>query len=297
LVVLENITFPEPVISIAIEPKTMVDQDRMAEALRKLSEEDPTFQVRSDETTGQTIISGMGELHLDVLVDRMLREFHVQANVGRPRVAYRESISRPVPELSYKYAKQSGGHGQYGHVVISLEPGERGSGIVFESKIIGGSIPREYIPAVEKGIKEASESGVLAGYPVVDLKVVLFDGSYHEVDSSEMAFKMASIFAFKEGVQKGGPVLLEPIMKVEVIVPEDYLGDIIGNLNGRRAEILGMEMRPGNAQAVNAMVPLAEMFGYATDLRSGTQGRGVFSMEFDHYAPMSDTVAQEIYKK
>ena len=297
LVVLENITFPEPVISIAIEPKTMVDQDRMAEALRKLSEEDPTFQVRSDETTGQTIISGMGELHLDVLVDRMLREFHVQANVGRPRVAYRESISRPVPELSYKYAKQSGGHGQYGHVVISLEPGERGSGIVFESKIIGGSIPREYIPAVEKGIKEASESGVLAGYPVVDLKVVLFDGSYHEVDSSEMAFIMASIFAFKEGVQKGGPVLLEPIMKVEVIVPEDYLGDIIGNLNGRRAEILGMEMRPGNAQAVNAMVPLAEMFGYATDLRSGTQGRGVFSMEFDHYAPMSDTVAQEIYKK
>jgi elongation factor G len=297
MVVLENITFPEPVISIAIEPKTMVDQDRMAEALRKLSEEDPTFQVRSDDTTGQTIISGMGELHLDVLVDRMLREFHVQANVGRPRVAYRESISRPVPEMNYKYAKQSGGHGQYGHVVISLEPGERGSGIVFESKIIGGKIPREYIPAVEKGIKEASESGVLAGYPVVDLKVVLFDGSYHEVDSSEMAFKMAAIFAFKEGVQKGGPVLLEPIMKVEVIVPEDYLGDIIGNLNGRRAEILGMEMRPGNAQAVNAMVPLAEMFGYATDLRSGTQGRGVFSMEFDHYAPMPESVAQEIYKK
>ena len=297
MVVLENISFPEPVISIAIEPKTMVDQDRMAEALRKLSEEDPTFRVRSDETTGQTIISGMGELHLDVLVDRMLREFHVQANVGRPRVAYRESISRSVPEMSYKYAKQSGGHGQYGHVVISLEPGERGSGVVFESKIVGGSIPREYIPAVEKGIKEASESGVIAGYPVVDLKVVLFDGSYHEVDSSEMAFKMASIFAFKEGVQKGGPVLLEPVMKVEVIVPEDYLGDIIGNLNGRRAEIKGMEMRPGNAQAVNAIVPLAEMFGYATDLRSATKGRGVFSMEFDHYAPMPESVAQEIYKK
>ena len=296
MVVLENISFPEPVISIAIEPKTMVDQDRMAEALKKLSEEDPTFRVRSDETTGQTIISGMGELHLDVLVDRMLREFRVQANVGRPRVAYRESISRRVPEMNYKYAKQSGGHGQYGHVVISIDPGERGSGVVFENKIVGGSIPREYIPAVEKGIREASESGILAGYPVVDLKVTLIDGSYHEVDSSDMAFKMAAIFAFKEGVQKGGPVLLEPVMKVEVIVPEDYIGDIIGNLNGRRAEILGMEMRPGNAQAVNTMVPLAEMFGYATDLRSGTQGRGVFSMEFDHYAPVSESVAQEILR-
>jgi elongation factor G len=296
LVVLENISFPEPVISIAIEPKTMVDQDRMADALKKLSEEDPTFRVRSDETTGQTIISGMGELHLDVLVDRMLREFRVQANVGRPRVAYRESISRRVPEMNYKYAKQSGGHGQYGHVVISIDPGERGSGVVFENKIVGGSIPREYIPAVEKGIREASESGVLAGYPVVDLKVTLIDGSYHEVDSSDMAFKMAAIFAFKEGVQKGGPVLLEPVMKVEVIVPEEYIGDIIGNLNGRRAEIQGMEMRPGNAQAVNTMVPLAEMFGYATDLRSGTQGRGVFSMEFDHYAPVSDSVTQEILR-
>ncbi len=296
MVVLENISFPEPVISIAIEPKTMVDQDRMAEALKKLSEEDPTFRVRSDETTGQTIISGMGELHLDVLVDRMLREFRVQANVGRPRVAYRESISRRVPEMNYKYAKQSGGHGQYGHVVISIDPGERGSGVVFENKIVGGSIPREYIPAVEKGIREASESGVLAGYPVVDLKVTLIDGSFHEVDSSDMAFKMAAIFAFKEGVQKGGPVLLEPVMKVEVIVPEEYIGDIIGNLNGRRAEIQGMEMRPGNAQAVNAMLPLAEMFGYATDLRSGTQGRGVFSMEFDHYAPVSESVAQEILR-
>ena len=296
IVVLENITFPDPVISIAIEPKTMADQDRMAEALRKLSEEDPTFRVRSDETTAQTIISGMGELHLDVLVDRMLREFRVQANVGRPRVAYRESISRRVPEMNYKYAKQSGGHGQYGHVVISIEPGERGSGVVFENKIVGGSIPREYIPAVEKGIREASETGVLAGYPVVDLKVTLIDGSYHEVDSSDMAFKMAAIFAFKEGVQKGGPVLLEPIMKVEVIVPEDYIGDIIGNLNSRRAEIQGMEMRPGNAQAVNVMVPMAEMFGYATDLRSGTQGRGVFSMEFDHYAPVSESVAQGILR-
>jgi elongation factor G len=296
IVVLENITFPDPVISIAIEPKTLADQDRMGEALRKLSEEDPTFRVRSDETTAQTIISGMGELHLDVLVDRMLREFRVQANVGRPRVAYRESISRRVPEMNYKYAKQSGGHGQYGHVVISIEPGERGSGVVFENKIVGGSIPREYIPAVEKGIKEASETGVLAGYPVVDLKVTLIDGSYHEVDSSDMAFKMAAIFAFKEGVQKGGPVLLEPIMKVEVIVPEEYVGDIIGNLNRRRAEIQGLEMRPGNAQAINAMVPMAEMFGYATDLRSGTQGRGVFSMEFDHYAPVSETVAQGILR-
>ena len=295
-IVLENISFPEPVISIAIEPRTLADQDKMGEALRKLSEEDPTFRVRSDETTGQTIISGMGELHLDVLVDRMLREFRVQANVGRPRVAYRESITRRVPTVNYKYAKQSGGHGQYGHVIFSMEPGERGSGVLFENKIFGGSIPREYIPAVEKGIREASESGVLAGYPVVDLKVTLYDGSYHEVDSSEMAFKMAAVFAFKEGVLKGGPVLLEPMMKVEVIVPEDYIGDIIGNLNGRRATILGMEMRPGNAQAVSAMVPLAEMFGYATDLRSNTQGRGVFSMEFDHYAPVSEAVAQEILR-
>ncbi len=295
-VVLENITFPEPVISIAIEPKSTADQDKMGEALRKLSEEDPTFRVRSDENTGQTIISGMGELHLDVLVDRMLREFKVQANVGRPRVAYRESITRPVEKLSHKYAKQTGGHGQYGHVVISLEPGERGSGIVFENKIFGGAIPKEYIPAVGKGIMEAAESGVLAGYPVVDLKVTLIDGSYHEVDSSEMAFKIAGSMAFKEGVQKGGPVLLEPMMKVEVVVPEEYLGDIIGQVNGRRGNVLGMEMRQGNAQAVRAMVPLAEMFGYATELRSATQGRGNFSMEFDHYKPVSASVMQEMLK-
>ena len=293
-IVLENISFPEPVISIAIEPKSTADQEKMGEALRKLSEEDPTFRVRSDENTGQTIISGMGELHLDVLVDRMLREFKVQANVGRPRVAYRESISRPVEKLSHKYAKQTGGHGQYGHVVISLEPGERGSGILFENKIIGGAIPKEYIPAVEKGIKEAADSGVLAGYPVVDMKVTLTDGSFHEVDSSEMAFKIAASMAFKEGVQKGGPVLLEPMMKVEVVVPEDYLGDIIGQINSRRGNILGMEMRPGNAQAVRAMVPLAEMFGYATELRSATQGRGVFSMEFDHYQPVSESVMHEM---
>ena len=295
-VVLENITFPEPVISIAIEPKSTADQDKMGEALRKLAEEDPTFRVRSDENTGQTIISGMGELHLDVLVDRMLREFKVQANVGRPRVAYRESITRSVENLSHKYAKQTGGRGQYGHVVISLEPGERGSGVLFENKIFGGAIPKEYIPAVEKGIMESADSGVLAGYPVVDMKVTLTDGSFHEVDSSEMAFKIAASMAFKEGVQKGGPVLLEPMMKVEVVVPEDYLGDIIGQVNSRRGNVLGMEMRPGNAQAVRAMVPLAEMFGYATELRSATQGRGVFSMEFDHYQPVAESVMQEMLK-
>jgi elongation factor G len=293
-VILENIAFPEPVISIAIEPKSTADQDKMGEALRKLSEEDPTFRVRSDENTGQTIISGMGELHLDVLVDRMLREFKVQANVGRPRVAYRESITRTVEKVDYKYAKQTGGRGQYGHVKISLEPGERGSGIIFENKIVGGAIPKEYIPAVEKGITESADSGVLAGYPVVDLKITLFDGSYHEVDSSEMAFKVAASMAFKEGVQKGGPVLLEPMMKVEIVVPEDYLGDIIGQVNSRRGNVLGMEMRPGNAQAVRAMVPLGEMFGYATELRSATQGRGVFSMEFDHYQPVAESVMQEM---
>ncbi|UCH91698.1 MAG: elongation factor G [Nitrospirota bacterium] len=293
-IVLETISFPEPVISIAIEPKSTADQDKMGEALRKLAEEDPTFQVRSDENTGQTIISGMGELHLDVLVDRMLREFRVQANIGRPRVAYRESISRPVEKLDYKYSKQTGGHGQYGHVVLNFEPGERGSGILFENKIFGGSIPKEYIPSIEKGMREAAESGVLAGYPVVDLKVTLVDGSFHEVDSSDMAFKITASMAFKEGVQKGSPVLLEPMMKVEVVVPEDYLGDIIGQINSRRGNVLGMEMRTGNAQAIRAMVPLAEMFGYATELRSATQGRGVFSMEFDHYQPLPESVAQEM---
>jgi elongation factor G len=295
-IILESITFPEPVISIAIEPKSSADQEKMGEALRKLSEEDPTFRVRSDENTGQTIISGMGELHLDILVDRMLREFRVQANIGKPRVAYRESITRSVPKVDYKYAKQSGGHGQYGHVVISLEPGDRGSGIIFENKIIGGAIPKEYIPAVQKGVIEAADSGVLAGYPVVDTKITLFDGSFHEVDSSEMAFKLAGSMAFKEGVQRGSPVLLEPIMKVEVVVPDEYLGDVIGQINSRRGSIQGLEVRPGNAQAVRAFVPLGEMFGYATDLRSATQGRGVSSMEFDHYAPVSQSVAQEILK-
>ncbi len=295
-VMLENITFPEPVIYVAIEPKTTADQDRMGEALRKLSEEDPTFRVRTDEVTGQTIIAGMGELHLDVLVDRMLREYRVQANVGRPRVAYRETITRAVNKINYRYIKQTGGHGQYGHVVFDMEPMERGNGVTFENKIVGGSIPKEYIPAIEKGVHEAAESGVLAGYPITDVKVKLIDGSYHEVDSSEMAFKMAAIFGFKEGIQKGGPVLLEPIMKVEVIVPDNFLGEVLGQINARRGEIQGMDVRPGNAQAVRGMVPLAEMFGYATELRSASQGRGVFSMEFDHYAPMSEAVAQKIIK-
>jgi elongation factor G len=291
-ILLENITFPEPVISVSIEPKTTADQDKMADALRKLSEEDPTFRVHTDEDTGQTIISGMGELHLEVLVDRMLREFKVQARVGRPQVAYRESITRPVEKVDFRYVKQTGGRGQYGHVVIALEPGEPGSGILFENKISQGTIPREYIPAVEKGVREAADGGVLAGYPVVDIKIRLYDGSYHEVDSSEMAFKMAGSMAFKEGVQRGNPVMLEPIMKVEVVVPEEFLGDIIGQLNSRRGEILGMEIRPGNAQAVRSMVPMAEMFGYATDLRSATQGRGVFTMEFDHYARVAENVAR-----
>ncbi|MEJ2597505.1 MAG: elongation factor G [Anaerolineales bacterium] len=293
-ILLENITFPEPVISVSIEPRTTADQDKMAEALRKLSEEDPTFRVRTDEDTGQTIISGMGELHLEVLVDRMLREFRVQARVGRPQVAYRESITHPVEKVEYRYVRQTGGRGQYGHVVISLEPGEPGSGIQFENDITGGVIPREFIPAVEKGMREAAYGGVLAGYPVVDIIIRLYDGSYHEVDSSEIAFKIAGSMAFKEGVQRGSPVLLEPIMKVEVVVPEEFLGEIIGQLNSRRGEILGMEIRPGNAQAVNSMVPLAEMFGYATDLRSATQGRGVFTMEFDHYARVAENVARAI---
>ncbi|OGO08989.1 MAG: translation elongation factor G [Chloroflexi bacterium RBG_13_60_9] len=291
-ILLENITFPEPVVSVAIEPKSMIDQDKLSQALHKLSEEDPTFRVRSDENTGQTIISGMGELHLEVLVERMRREFNVHATVGRPRVAYRESITRNVPKLEYRYIKQSGGHGQYGHVVIALEPGAPGSGVVFENKIVGGKIPKEYHSAVEKGVRESAEAGVLAGYPVVDIKVTLYDGSYHEVDSNEMAFKMAATFAFREGVQKGGPVLLEPVMKVEVVAPEEYLGDVMGNLASRRANIVGVEARPGNVQAVHAMVPLAEMFGYTTELRSSTQGRGVSTMEFDHYQALAEAEAQ-----
>ena len=230
----------------------------------------------------------MGELHLEILVDRMLREFKVQANVGRPRVAYRETITRPVESVNYRYVKQTGGRGQYGHVVISVEPGEPGSGITFENKITGGSIPREYIPAVEKGVMEAAGGGVVAGYPVVDIHTTLIDGSFHEVDSNEMAFKMAGTFAFKEALQKGASTLIEPVMKVEVVMPEEYLGEVVGQINSRRGEVQGMDMRPGNAQAVRAMVPLAEMFGYATELRSATQGRGVFTMEFDHYSRVSE---------
>jgi len=296
-VILESITFPEPVISIAIEPKSTADQDRMAIALQRLSEEDPTFKVHTDENSGQTIIGGMGELHLDVLVDRMLREFRVQANIGKPRVSYRETITREVASIEYKYVKQTGGHGQYGHVVLSLTPLERGSGVVFENKITGGVIPKEYIPAVEKGVKEAVESGVLAGYPVVDLNVKLVDGSFHEVDSNEMAFKMAAIMCMREGLQKGASVLLEPIMKTEVVAPEEYLGDVLGQVTSRRGEVQGMDIRPGNAQAIHGLVPLSEMFGYATELRSATQGRGVFTMEFDHYAPVSSSVAEKILNR
>jgi len=293
-VVLENITFPAPVISVAIEPKTLADQDKMSGALHKLSDEDPTFRVRSDSDTGQTIISGMGELHLEVLVDRMLREFRVQARVGRPQVAYRESITRPVEKVAYRHVKQSGGRGQFAHVVLSLEPGERGSGIQFENDITRGVIPKEFIPAVEKGVRESAEAGVLAGYPITDVKIRLYDGSFHEVDSNEVAFRLAGSMAFREGVQRAKPVLQEPIMKVEVVVPEEFLGEVIGQLNARRGEILGMEMRPGKAQAIRAMMPLAEMFGYATELRSATQGRGVFAMEFDHYARVADNVSRLI---
>ena len=293
-IVLETITFPDPVISVAIEPKTIADQDKMGIALQKLAEEDPTFKVRQDEDTGQTIISGMGELHLDILVDRMLREFKVKANVGNPRVAYHETITRTVPEVDYKFVKQSGGHGQYGHVVLRIEPLESGSGFVFEDKIRGGAIPREYIPAVERGVKESVESGVVSGYPMTDLKVTLLDGSYHEVDSSDMAFRMAAIFAFREGVPKGKPVLLEPIMKVEVVAPEAHTGDILGQISTRHGNVLGMDPRPGNTQLIHAEVPLSEMFGYATELRSATKGRGVFTMEFDHYAPVSEAIMKKL---
>ena len=293
-IILENISFPDPVIMVAIEPKTTADQDRLATALQKLSEEDPTFQVRVDGDTGQTLISGMGELHLEVLVDRMLREFKVQARVGRPRVAYKESITRPVEKVDYRHVKQTGGHGQYGHVVLNLEPGVAGSGIVFEEEIRGGTIPREYIPAVKKGVMAAAESGVIAGYPVTDIKVTLVDGSSHDVDSSDLAFKMAGSMAFRQGVQKGKPVLQEPVMKVEIIIPEEYLGDIIGQVNSRRGDVQGMDAHPGGTQGIRAMVPLAEMFGYATELRSATKGRGAFTMEFDHYSKISDELSKKI---
>ena len=293
-VLLETISFPNPVISIAIEPKTKADQEKMSDSLIKLAEEDPTFQIRQDEATGQTVISGMGELHLDVLVTRLLREFKVQANVGKPRVAYREAITKPISNFSYRYSKQTGGHGQFGHVVIDLEPLENGSGVIFENKIRGGSIPKEYIPAIEKGVLEAAESGPLAGFPMTDFKVTLVDGSYHEVDSSEMAFRTTALLAVREATEKAAPVILEPIMKVEITVPEEYTGDIIGQVNARVGNILGMEDRFGNAKAIHAEVPLSEMFGYATELRSATQGRGVFTMEFKHYSQVSDAYMKKI---
>jgi elongation factor G len=292
-ITLEAISFPDPVIEIAIEPKSASDQDKMGEALRRLAEEDPTFRVRSDENTGQTLIAGMGELHLEVLVDRMLREYRVQANVGRPKVAYRETITKPV-KVQGRFVRQSGGRGQYGDVWLELEPREKGEGFEFENAIVGGTVPKEYIPAVEKGAREATESGVLAGYPMVDVLVRLVDGSYHEVDSNEMAFKIAASMAVKDGALKARPILLEPIMKVEVTVPDEYTGDVIGNLSSRRGQIEGMEPRPGGVQAIRAHVPLANMFGYATDLRSTTQGRGTFTMELEHYAQVPENVAQEI---
>jgi len=294
-VILERMVFPDPVISVAVEPKTKADQEKMGIALQKLAQEDPSFRVETDEESGQTIISGMGELHLEILVDRMLREFKVSAEVGQPQVAYRETIRATVNQ-EYKYAKQSGGRGQYGHVYLKLEPQEPGQGYVFVNDIKGGSIPKEFIPAVDKGIKESLQAGVLAGYKVEDVKVTLYDGSYHDVDSSEMAFKLAASMGFKEGCRKAKPVILEPIMKVEVETPEDFMGDVIGDLNRRRGQINSMDDRSGN-KIVNAFCPLAEMFGYSTDLRSQTQGRASYSMEFDHYDEVPRNVAEEIIKK
>jgi elongation factor G len=292
-IVLETMEFPEPVISVAIEPKTKIDQDKLGKALSSLSDEDPTFQVHTDDETGQTIIAGMGELHLDVLVDRMMREFAVAANVGKPQVAYRETITVPVEKIEERYIRQTGGKGQYGHVVISLEPTGPGGGYEFVDKVTGGDIPREYISAVDSGIQQAMEGGVIAGYPLVDMRATLTGGSYHDVDSSEMAFKIAGSMAFKKAARQAKPVLLEPIMAVEVVTPEDYMGDVIGDLSSRRGRVEGMEQR-GNAQVVRSQVPLAEMFGYATDLRSRTQGRATYTMQFDSYQRVPESIAQDI---
>ena len=291
-IVLEAITFPEPVINVSIEPKTKADQDKMVDALARLAEEDPTFRVRYEAETGQTLIYGMGELHLEVIVDRMLREFKVSANVGRPQVAYRETITRPAEHVEGRFVRQTGGRGQYGHVYLDVRPNEPGQGITFENAIVGGSIPREYINPVEQGAREALNTGLLAGYPVVDVHVKLVDGSYHEVDSSEMAFKMAASFGIKEALAKGKSVLLEPVMQVEVTAPDEYIGDVIGNLNARRGQIEGMEPRAGGATSVRSLVPLAEMFGYASDLRSMTQGRGTFAMEFSRYQQVPEKISQ-----
>ncbi|ACV59718.1 elongation factor G [Alicyclobacillus acidocaldarius] len=295
VVILESMDFPDPVISVSIEPKTKADQDKMALALQKLAEEDPTFRTYTDQETGQTIIQGMGELHLEIIVDRMQREFKVECNVGKPQVAYRETITKRV-EQEGRFVRQSGGRGQYGHVKIILEPLERGQGFVFENKIVGGVVPKEYIPAVEEGIQEAMRNGVLAGYPLVDIKATLYDGSYHEVDSSEMAFKIAGSMALKAGAEKADPILLEPVMRVEVTVPEEYMGDILGDINARRGRVEGMETR-GNASVIKAYVPLAEMFGYSTSLRSRTQGRGTYSMELAYYDEVPRNVAEGIIKK
>jgi len=294
-ILLETITFPEPVIDVAIEPKTKADQEKMSLSLAKLSEEDPTFRARTDEETGQTIISGMGELHLEIIIDRLLREFKVGANVGKPQVAYKETI-RGTTKSEGRFVRQSGGRGQYGHCWLELEPLEAGSGYIFENKIVGGVIPREYIPAIDAGVKEAMGTGVLAGYPLIDLKVSVVDGSYHDVDSSEIAFRVAGSMAFKSGVLKAKPVILEPVMKVEVTVPEEYMGDVIGDISSRRGRIEGMEPRLGS-QVIRAKVPLAEMFGYATELRSRTQGRGTYSMEFANYEELPKSLATEIIEK
>ena len=295
IITLERMEFPEPVISVAVEPKTKADQEKMGIALGKLAQEDPSFRVHTDEESGQTIIEGMGELHLEIIVDRMRREFNVEANVGKPRVAFRETIRKKV-EQEGKYVRQTGGRGQYGHVWITLEPKEAGTGFEFENAIVGGVIPKEYIPAVEKGIKEQMENGVIAGYPVVDVKVTLFDGSYHDVDSSEMAFKIAGSMAFKEGARKASPVLLEPIMKVEVVTPEDYMGDVMGDLNRRRGIVLGMDENPAG-KVILAEVPLEGMFGYATSLRSLSQGRATYTMEFAKYMEAPASVAEAVIKE
>jgi elongation factor G len=292
-IVLESMTFPDPVISVAVEPKTKADQDKLGQGLQRLAEEDPTFRVRTDEETGQTLIAGMGELHLEIIVDRLKREFNVDANVGRPQVAYRETVRNRVEKVQGRFVRQTGGRGQYGHAVINLEPAEQGSGYEFVDKIVGGSIPKEYIPAVDLGIQEAMESGILAGYPVVDVRVELVDGSYHEVDSSEAAFKVAGSLAFKEAMKRGKPILLEPMMAVEVVTPDDYLGDVMGNLNSRRGRVESLEPS-GNAQSIKSIVPLAEMFGYATDVRSMTQGRATFTMQFDHYEEVPQSIATEL---
>ena len=293
-VVLEAMEFPEPVISIAIEPKTKADQDKLSVALGKLASEDPSFRVRVDEETGQTVISGMGELHLEIIVDRLKREFKVEANIGNPQVAYRETFRKAV-KTEGKYIKQSGGKGNYGHCWLEMTPLEPGAGFEFENKIVGGAIPKEYIPAIEKGVTEAMENGIVAGYPVVDFKVTVFDGSFHEVDSNEMAFKIAASMAFKDGMKQGSPVLLEPIMKVEVVTPDEYMGDVMGDLSSRRGRIEGMNVQ-GNAQVINAMVPLKQMFGYSTELRSITQGRATYTMQFDHYEEVPANIAEEIIK-